>query len=149
MNLEQMTDTMKNSATVTEDFMGAAEAVLVSVVGRVACWLTPLPSAVLVSRAAGQVFDLNDRWATVIAAVLELVGLVTSNLWLTAKEWNETKRKSDPEAASLGADGVLLCDRFSSAVGRGIAGRAQQWKSHRADGAAFPNPVRSGCYRTQ
>jgi hypothetical protein len=98
MKLEQWTDTLKNGATVTEDFMGAAEAVLISIVGRVACWLTPLPSAVLVSRAAGRVFNLDGWWSIVIAVVLEMVGLVTSNLWLTAKEWNETKRKSDPEA---------------------------------------------------
>jgi hypothetical protein len=98
MKLQQWTDTLKDSATTTEDLMGAAEAVLVSIIGRVACWLTPLPSAVLVSRAAGRVFDLDGWWSTVIAVVLELVGLVTSNLWLTAKEWNATKRKSDPPA---------------------------------------------------
>jgi hypothetical protein len=98
MKLQQWTDTLKDSATTTEDLMGAAEAVLVSIIGRVACWLTPLPSAVLVSRAAGRVFDLGGWWSTVIAIVLELVGLVTSNLWLTAKDWNATKRKSDPFA---------------------------------------------------
>jgi hypothetical protein len=98
MKLRQWTDTLKDSAAATEDLMGAAEAVLVSIVGRVACWLTPLPSAVLVSRAAGRVFALSGWWSTVIAVVLELVGLVTSNLWLTAREWNANKRKSDPAA---------------------------------------------------
>jgi hypothetical protein len=108
MKLQQWTDTLKDSATTTEDLMGAAEAVLVSIVGRVACWLTPLPSAVLVSRAAGHVFDLDGWWSTVIAAVLELVGLVTSNLWLTAKEWNANKRKSDPSANEQLALGLVV-----------------------------------------
>ncbi len=108
MNLQQMTDNLKDNAKVTEELMGALEAVLVSIVGRVACWLAPLPSAVLVARSAGEVFDLAGGWSIVIALVLELVGLVTSNLWLTAKEWNQTKRKSDPLANEPLALGLMI-----------------------------------------
>lgn len=98
MGIERWTDAVEGAASGVERFMASAEAVLVSVVGRVACWLTPLPSAVLVSRAAGRVFGLAGIWTIIMAAVVELVGLVTSNLWLTAREWNRTKRKSDPAA---------------------------------------------------
>lgn len=108
MNLRQMTDSLKENAKVTEQLMGAIETILVSVVGRVACWLAPLPSAVLVSKSAGKVFDLAGGWSVVIALVLELVGLVTSNLWLTAKEWNANKRKSDPLANERLALGLMI-----------------------------------------
>jgi len=83
---------------LVENSMGTAEAILVAVVGRVACWLAPLPSAVLVANAASGLFELAGVWAAIIAIVLELVGLVTSNLWLNALEWNRTKRANDPPA---------------------------------------------------
>jgi len=83
---------------LVENSMGTVEAILVAVVGRVACWLAPLPSAVLVANAASGLFELSGLWAAVIAGVLELVGLVTSNLWLNALEWNRTKRANDPPA---------------------------------------------------
>jgi len=110
MNLQQLADKLKDNAAVTEDLMGAAEAVLVSIIGRLACWLAPLPSAILVSRAAVRVFALDGLWSVVIAAVLELIGLVTSNLWLTAKEWNQTRtRKGDPLANEALALGLMAC----------------------------------------
>jgi hypothetical protein len=87
--------------------MASAESVIVSVVGRVACWLSPVPSAVLVSRAAEEVFGLSGVLAVVMAAVVELIGLVTSNLWLTAKEWNASKRKTDPAANERLALGLM------------------------------------------
>jgi len=83
---------------LVETSAGTVEAILVAIVGRVACWLAPLPSAVLVANAASGLFELAGLWAAVIAVVLELVGLVTSNLWLNAQEWNRTKRSSDPKA---------------------------------------------------
>jgi hypothetical protein len=62
---------------------------------------------VVVSRSAAEIFGLGGPWAWVIAAVIELVGLVTSNLWLTAREWNTTKRKSDPSANQRLALGLM------------------------------------------
>lgn len=108
MRLQAWIEALRGSAELVEDFMAAAEAVLVSVIGRVACWLAPLPSAVLVSRAAGRVFGLTGAWSVIMAAVVELIGLVTSNLWLTAREWNENKRKSDPEANERLAVALLV-----------------------------------------
>lgn len=90
-----------------ENSMGTVEAILVAVVGRVACWLAPLPSAILVANAASGLFELAGLWAAIIAAVLELVGLVTSNLWLNAQEWNRTKRSNDPSANEGMAKGLM------------------------------------------
>lgn len=99
---------MAGSETAVEAFMAACETILVSIIGRLAVWLTPLPSAVLVSRSAVRVFELNGLWPWVIAGVIELIGLVTSNLWLTAKEWNRGKNKTDPQANELLAFGLML-----------------------------------------
>jgi hypothetical protein len=96
-----------NEADV-EAFMASLESVIVSVVGRVACWLSPVPSAVLVGRAASNVFDLSGWLAVIVAVVVEMVGMVASNLWLTAKEWNDTKRKSDPAANEKLALGLMF-----------------------------------------
>jgi hypothetical protein len=108
MNLQKWTQTMSSGETAVETFMAALEAMLVSIIGRLAVWLTPLPSAVLVSRSAVRVFELDGLWPWVMAGVIELIGLVTSNLWLTAKEWNRNKNKSDPNANELLAFGLML-----------------------------------------
>jgi hypothetical protein len=108
VNLHKWTQTMAGSETAVEAFMAACEAILVSLIGRVAVWLTPLPSAVLVSRSAVRVFELGGLWPWVMAGVIELIGLVTSNLWLTAKEWNRGKNKTDPQANEFLAFGLML-----------------------------------------
>jgi len=99
---------IRSNALAVEDLLAAGEAVLMSAVGRLACWLTPLPSAVLVARATGQVFGLVTPWPLVMAVIIELVGLTTSNLWLEAREWNRTRRKSDPPANERLAMGLML-----------------------------------------
>lgn len=102
---------MKTEQTIlgqVENRMATIESIIVAVVGRVACWLTPLPSAVLVARAAGRIFGLEGVWSIIMAASIELIGLVTSNLWLTAKDWNQTKRKSDPAANEKLALGLVI-----------------------------------------
>ena len=108
MNVHKWTQTMSGGETAVEAFMAALEAIFVSIVGRVAVWFTPLPSAVLVARSATRVFELGGFWPWIMAGVIELVGLVTSNLWLTAKEWNRRKNKSDPKANEALAFGLML-----------------------------------------
>lgn len=108
MNLNKWTQAMAGSETAVEAFMAACEVILVSIIGRLAVWFTPLPSAVLVSRSAVRVFELDGLWPWVMAGVIELIGLVTSNLWLTAKEWNRGKNKTDPQANELLAFGLML-----------------------------------------
>ncbi len=102
-----MSGKMIQAAKSAETFMAGLELVLLAVVGRLATWAAPLPSALLVGRALGDIFGLGGAGPWVMAAVVELVGLAASNLWLTAKEWNATKRKSDPEANERLALGLL------------------------------------------
>jgi hypothetical protein len=108
MNMQRWTQAMSGGETAVESFMAALEAIFVSIIGRIAVWFTPLPSAVLVARSATRVFELAGLWPWVMAGVIELVGLVTSNLWLTAKEWNRNKNKSDPKANEALAFGLML-----------------------------------------
>lgn len=89
---------MNDSEASIEALMAALESVLISIAGRVGLWLTPLPSAFLVSRSASRVFDLSGWWPVIMAAIVELVGLACSHLWLTALEWNRNKNKTDPKA---------------------------------------------------
>ena len=76
MNMHKWTQTMLGGETAVEAFMAALEAIFVSIVGRVAVWFTPLPSAVLVARSATRVFELDGIWPWIMAGVIELVGLV-------------------------------------------------------------------------
>src|SRR3990172_1002255 len=108
MKLDNGTDAIRDSETAIESLMAALEAVLISVVGRVGLWLTPLPSAFLVSRSASRVFDLVGVWPVIMAAIVELVGLACSHLWLTAMEWNRNKNKTDPQANERLAFGLML-----------------------------------------
>ena len=96
--LAKWTLLMRSLADGIEAFMASLESVLVSIIGRVACWLTPIPSAILLSRAADAVFNLGPSWSWVMAAIVEMLGLVTGNLYLTAREWDATKNQKDPLA---------------------------------------------------
>lgn len=105
--VEEYTQVLRDSEQATESFMAALEAIMVSVIGRVGIWLTPLPSAILVSRAADRIFNLGGA-SWLMAGIIELVGLVTANLWLNAQEWNRTKTQKDPEANEGLAFGLLV-----------------------------------------
>lgn len=99
---------LRQVAKTVDDTMGLGEAILVAVVGRAASWIASIPAAVMVARAVQEIFEIDPFWAAVTAAALELVGMTTSNLWLTAKEWNATKRKSDPEANTALAFALMV-----------------------------------------
>ncbi len=66
---------------------------LMAVVSYPACWLAPVPSAILVSRAVATTFALPQVVAIVVAAVIELLGLVTTHEWLIAREANHRHKR--------------------------------------------------------
>lgn len=98
MKLQRTINALRDSAGLVEHLMAAIEQVLIAIVGRLATWAAPLPSAVLVGRSTSKTFDLDGYWPWIMAGIVELIGLVTSSLWITAREWNLNKRKSDPPA---------------------------------------------------
>jgi len=91
---------LQEAAQRTDAAMGAIEAIIVSVVGRLASWIAGVPSAVLVAKSVGRIFDLTQGWAWAIAISFELIGLTTTSLWAGFREWNQNiaKRKMDPKA---------------------------------------------------
>jgi flagellar biosynthesis GTPase FlhF len=106
--MEKTIDKLRALSRTSESTMATLETVLVSIVGRLACWLAPIPSALLVSRASKEIFSLSLVEGLIIAVVIEMVGLVTSNLWLTFKEWNTTKLKSEAGANENLALGLMM-----------------------------------------
>lgn len=114
--IEEYTQVLRDSESGVEAFMAALEAILISVIGRIGVWLTPLPSAILVARAAERVFVLDGAMPWLMAGVVELVGLVTSAQWLNAQEWNRNKNKSDPEANELLAFGLMIAYFITTAA---------------------------------
>ena len=91
---------LQETARNVDATMGAIEAIIVSIVGRLASWIAGVPSAVLVAKSVGRIFDLTQGWAWAIAVSFELIGLTTTSLWAGFREWNQNiaKRKTDPKA---------------------------------------------------
>lgn len=81
-----------------DSFMAAVEAIVVSVVGRLATWAALAPSAVMVARSASLRFDL-DMWLSLcVAGAMETVGVAAAGQWLQAREWNAMHKKSKNHA---------------------------------------------------
>lgn len=107
---------LRAASGLVEHLMAAIEQVLIAIVGRLATWAAPLPSAVLVGRSTSITFELDGYWPWVMAGIVELIGLVTSSLWITAREWNLNKRKKDPpanESLALGLMGAYFVTTFA------------------------------------
>jgi len=77
---------------------GDVESIALAVLGRIASWVAPVPVAVMTAKALEEIFALPFTLAAVSSAALELVGMTTSALWLDLVDYNDSKRKSDPEA---------------------------------------------------
>ncbi len=80
------------------------ETKLTNGVARLSPWLAPIPTAYLVGRAT--LLHLAWPWpiAAVAAVIIECLGLAAVNTALELREYNASKRKSDPTAPfALGA----------------------------------------------
>jgi len=102
------------------DWMGRIEAMATDVVARLAPWTAPLPTAYLVGRATVE----HLRWPTavgiVVAIIVESLGLATTATALELREYNKSKRKSDP-FAPFALSAVLVGVYFAVAVGLTVA----------------------------
>lgn len=98
VDLRKITIGLSKSVKIVDDFMGAMEAIVLSVVSRGASWAAAIPNAMMVARATGEIFELSPMLSGITAISLELVGQGLSALWLRDVEWNRQKRKSDPKA---------------------------------------------------
>ena len=83
---------------IIEALMDDTESVLLAMATRIGPWLAPVGPAYFVGRAA---YHRLDAWlpiAVAMALAVEAVGIAATHTALKAWTWNETKRKSDPEA---------------------------------------------------
>ena len=106
--ITKLTTGLQGSVKTIDTLVGAVEAIVLAVVGRASSWVASVPCAVMTARASAEIFALSWPVAVMVAVALELVGQATSNGWLRAKEWNATKRKTDPAANVVLAFGLMI-----------------------------------------
>lgn len=111
MTLRNLVDRAKDNVRTIDDLAGAGEAMALALATRAAAWVSAIPTIMLTSRTAAQVFGLSAGAGLASAIALEVVGQAVANLWLDAKSWNATKRKADPAANERLALG-LTCVYF-------------------------------------
>jgi len=99
MKLEELTRSVKGNVQNVDDLMGSVEAMALAVTTRAAAWLSTIPTVMLTSRTVSQVFNVSAGAGLVSSIALEVCGQATADLWLSAKSWNETRRKTDPAAS--------------------------------------------------
>lgn len=102
------------------DVAGEIETVLTDAVAKVAPWCAPIPTAYLVGRATVEHLAW-PVWVGIVAAVIvESLGLATTATALELREYNASKRKSDPPAPFVLA-AVLVGIYLVVAVGLTVA----------------------------
>lgn len=80
------------------DKLDQLENTAVDIVAKVAPWAAPLPTAYLVGRATVDHLAWPPIIGAVSALVIECLGLATTATALTLWDYNQGKRKSDPQA---------------------------------------------------
>ena len=92
---------------MVEAFFATLESIWISMFERVATWTAPIPSAITVTYSAVSTLQMAWLWGACIALALEGIGIIASYSYLQAKEWNVTKKKSEPEAdESIGRNAI-------------------------------------------
>ena len=103
MNIKNLTDRISNNVVHIDRLAGAAEALGLAILCRAASWIATIPTIILTSRSVEVIFDLTPTAALASCIALEVVGQAVVNTWMKAKDWNASRRASDPPAnAGLG-----------------------------------------------
>lgn len=95
MNLKTITQTVKGNVQNLDDLLGSLESAALAVTTRAAAWVSTIPTVMLTSRTISNVFNLSDTAGLMSSIALEIVGQSTADLWISAKDFNQTKRKTD------------------------------------------------------
>ena len=98
MNIKQLTDRISNNVVHVDRLAGAAEAFGLAILCRAASWIATIPTVTLTSRSCEAIFDLTPTAALLSCIALEVVGQAVVNTWMKAKDWNTSRRASDPPA---------------------------------------------------
>jgi len=109
MSIRNLADRVSGATIHADRLAGAVESLVLAIVTRGATWVSAIPTIILTSRTCQIVFGLGWTEALLSAIALEVVGAAVVNTWLSAKEWNRTKRKSDPRANERMALVATVC----------------------------------------
>lgn len=74
------------------------ERLAIVIISRIAPWAAPLAPAYLVAKTVQKHFDTPIAIAVAVGVTLEAVGIASTHITLEMYQYNQTKRKSDPEA---------------------------------------------------
>jgi hypothetical protein len=102
------------------EWIDQIESFVADIVAKIAPWVAPIPTAYLVGRATIR----HLRWPFLIgliaAVIVESLGLATTLTALELREYNKSKRKSDP-AAPFWLAAILVGVYFVVALGLTVA----------------------------
>jgi len=80
------------------DTLNRIEAIAVDLVAKVAPWVSPLPTAYLTMRATVRHLSWPTPMGIISGVIIECLGLAATATALTLREYNKTRRKTDPTA---------------------------------------------------
>ena len=98
MNIKNLTDRISNNVVHVDRLAGAAEAFGLAILCRAASWIATIPTIILTSRSVEVIFALTPTASLFSCISLEIVGQAVVNTWMKAKDWNASRRQSDPPA---------------------------------------------------
>ena len=101
MNIKRLTDTISTNVVHVDRLAGAAEALILAILCRAASWIATIPTIILTSRSVEVIFDLTPGMALLSCIALEVVGQAVVNTWMKARDWNASRRASDPPANAV------------------------------------------------
>jgi len=101
MNIKRLTDTISTNVVHVDRLAGAAEALILAILCRAASWIATIPTIILTSRSVEVIFDLTPGMALLSCVALEVVGQAVVNTWMKAKDWNTSRRASEPPANEM------------------------------------------------
>jgi len=113
--LKRLTDRIAASVLDADRLAAALEALALAWLTRLAAWIACIPTVMLTARSIETVFAVSPQAGLASAIALEVVGQSVVNTYLKAREWNATKRKSDPRAnagLALGSTVVYFATDF-------------------------------------
>lgn len=103
-----------------ENFVDGIESTAVDLVARLSPWLAPLPTAYLTARATVAHLGWPEPMGAVAGVIIESLGLGAVSTALELREYNATRRKSDPQAP-FGLAAVLTGVYFASVTALTVA----------------------------
>lgn len=106
-----MGERIKHAVPVVKEVTENLYAILLYVMDSLSEIAMAIPTVIFSARALASIMQIEMLLAYIAAAGIEVTGQSIVNRWMSAAEWNRTKRKSDPRAMS-GMLGVFVAIYF-------------------------------------